>query len=83
VGLQLTSAPKGGVMVASVDPSGSAADSGVEKGDIILQIQQVPVSDPDQALRVLQTLSTEKHGFAVLLILRSGNQTWISVAIPG
>jgi serine protease Do len=35
VGLQLASAPQGGVMISSVDPSGSAADSGIEKGDVI------------------------------------------------
>jgi serine protease Do len=82
VGLGLTSAPKGGVMVASVDPSGSAADSGIEKGDIILKVQQEPVSDPDQALRALQTLSAEKLDYAVVLIKRNDDQTWIPIAIP-
>jgi serine protease Do len=83
VGLQFAPALHGGVMVASVDPSGSAADSGVEKGDIILQIQQEPVSDPEQAQHVLQTLSVEKHSYAALLILRNDNQTWIPIAISG
>lgn len=82
VGLQLTSAPQGGVMVASVDPSGSAADSGIEKGDIILEVQQDPVSDPGQALHVLQALSAEKLGYAVMLIKRNDDQIWIPIAIP-
>jgi serine protease Do len=82
VGLQLTSAPQGGVMVASVDPSGSAADSGIEKGGIILEVQQAPVSDPSQALHVLQALSAEKLGYAVVLIKRNDDQTWIPIAIP-
>jgi serine protease Do len=82
VGLQLASAPQGGVVIASVDPSGSAADSGVEKGDVILQVQEQPVSDPDQASRVLQALSAEKRGYAVVLIYRNDNQTWIPIAIP-
>jgi serine protease Do len=82
VGLQLVSAPQGGVTVASVDPSGSAADSGIEKGDIILQIQQQPVSDPDQALHFLQALSAEKRGYAVLLVLRNSDRTWFPIAIP-
>ena len=59
------------------------SDSGVEKGDIILQIQQEPVSDPEQAQHVLQTLSVEKHSYAALLILRNDNQTWIPIAISG
>ena len=82
VGLQLASAPQGGVTVASVDPSGSAADSGIEKGDIILQIQQQPVSDPDQAMHFLQALSAEKRGYAVLLVLRNSDRTWFPIAIP-
>jgi serine protease Do len=82
VGLQLASAPQGGVMISSVDPSGSAADSGIEKGDVILQIQQQPVSDPDQALHILRALSVEKRGYAIMLITRNGDQTWIPIAIP-
>jgi serine protease Do len=79
VGLQLASVPQGGVMVASVDPSGSTADSGIEKGDVILQIQQEPVSDPDQALHILQELSAEKRGYAIML---NDGRTWIPIAIP-
>jgi serine protease Do len=82
VGLQLASAPQGGVMVSSVDPSGSAADSGIEKGDVILQIQQEPISDPDRALHILRALSAQKRGYAIMLIIRNGNQTWIPIAIP-
>ena len=82
VGLQFASAPQGGVMISSVDPSGSAADSGIEKGDVILQIQQEPVSDPDQALHILRALSAEKRGYAIMLVTRNGDQTWIPIAIP-
>jgi serine protease Do len=82
LGLQLAPAPQGGVTVASVDPAGSAADSGIEKSDVILQIQQQPVSGPDQALHILQALSAEKHGYAALLVDRNNNQTWIPIAIP-
>lgn len=82
VGLQLASAPQGGVMISSVDPSGSAADSGIEKGDVILQIQQEPVSVPDQALHILRELSAEKRGYAIMLVTRNGDQTWIPIAIP-
>ena len=63
VGLQRASAPQGGVMISSVDPSGSAAGSGIEKGDVILQIQQEPVSDPDQALHILRGFcQCSRHG---------------------
>ena len=59
VGMQLVSAPQGGVTYASVDPSGSAADSGNrERRHHPPGIQQQPVSDPDQAMR----LSTGSFG---------------------
>jgi hypothetical protein len=48
----------------------------------ILQVQEQPVSDPDQASRVLQALSAEKLGYAVVLTYRNDNQTWIPIAIP-
>ena len=38
LGLELAAGPKGDVLVAAVDPSGSAADSDIRKGDIIVQI---------------------------------------------
>jgi serine protease Do len=82
LGLELAAGPRGGVLVASVDPTGSAASSGVQKGDIIVQIQARPVSDPGQALRMLKALSPDKHGYAAVLVERAGQRTWIPLAVP-
>jgi S1-C subfamily serine protease len=38
-------------MVASVDPAGTAADSGIQKDDIIVEVQQTSISEPDGAER--------------------------------
>ena len=46
------------VTVASVDPNGTAAASGIQKGDIIVEVQQTPVSAPDQALRIFSAPSS-------------------------
>ncbi|WP_428488190.1 trypsin-like peptidase domain-containing protein [Rhodopila sp.] len=81
-GLQLAPASKDGVLVSAVDPTGSAADSGIQKGDVILQVQQQPVSDPDQALRVLQATRTNKRAFTALLVERHKQRTWIAIAVP-
>jgi len=65
LGLELTSESHDGgpmmVTVASVDPTGTAADSGIRKGDIVLQVQQTPISDPAQALRILWVQSFTQH----------------------
>ena len=62
--------------------AGTASDSGIQKGDVILQIQQEVVTDPSQALRLLQVQTALKREFASVLVLRDGKSTWIPVAVP-
>ena len=68
--------------VASVDPAGSAADSGIKQGDIILEVQQTPVSEPDQALRVFWARSSLQYRFAAVLVERRTKLIWLSLAVP-
>jgi serine protease Do len=71
-----------GVMVASVDPTGTAADSGIQKGDIIVEIQQTPVSDPQEASRLFETHAAQRHHFAAVLVQRDKKLSWMPLAIP-
>jgi serine protease Do len=85
LGLELASESRDGrsvVTVASVDPMGTAADSGVQKGDVILQVQQTPVSDPAQALRLLQEHLSAQHAYATVLVQRDKERTWYPIAMP-
>jgi serine protease Do len=86
LGLELASAQgeKGEpvVTVASVDPMGTAADSGIQKGDIIREIQQTPVSEPDQALRLFLVQSSLRHHFAAVLVERDKKISWMPLAVP-
>jgi serine protease Do len=70
------------VTVASVDPTGTAADSGIQKGDIIVEVQQTPVSEADQALRIFWVQSSLKHRFAAVLVDHNKKVSWMSLAIP-
>jgi len=70
------------VTVTSVDPIGTAADSGIQKGDIIVEIQQTPVSDPEQALHLFSTQAAERHHFAAVLVERDKKLSWMPIAIP-
>ncbi|MGA3003812.1 MAG: trypsin-like peptidase domain-containing protein [Acetobacteraceae bacterium] len=70
------------VTVASVDANGTAAASGIQKGDVIVQVQQTPVSEPDEALRILWAQSLQKHSFAAVLVVHDKQLLWISIAIP-
>lgn len=86
LGLELTSGQgdKGEriVTVASVDATGTAADSGIQKGDTIVEVQQTPVSEPDQALRIFSAQSSLKHRFVAVLVDRGKKLGWMSLAIP-
>jgi serine protease Do len=83
LGLELAAATSDGVMVATVDPLGTAADSGLQKGDIILQVQQQPVSSPEQAKSILDAMTTKMHAsYAALLVQRDDKRTWIAIAVP-
>jgi serine protease Do len=86
LGLELAStrSDKGdpAVAVTAVDPMGTAADSGIQKGDIILEIQQTPVSDPDQALRLFWVQSSMRHHFAAVLVERDKKLSWMPLAVP-
>jgi S1-C subfamily serine protease len=68
--------------VASIDPAGTAADSGIQKGDIIVEVQQTRVSDPGSALRMFSAQSLLKHHFAAVLVRHDNKLSWMSLAIP-
>ncbi len=70
------------VKVASVDPNGTAAASGIQQGDVIVEVQQIPVSQPDQALSLLRARSSLKHHFAALLVLHDKKRLWMALAVP-
>ena len=86
LGLQLASAPPDksspAVTVASVDPMGTAADSGIHKGDVIIEVQQTPITAPDQAMRLFAEQSTKHHHFAAVLVERDKKLSWMPLAIP-
>ena len=70
------------VTVASVEPTGTAADSGIQKGNTIIEVQQTPVSEPGQALRIFWVQSLMKHRFAAVLVEHDKKLYWMSLAVP-
>jgi serine protease Do len=70
----------GGVLVAEVVPDGAAARSGIQRGDVILEVAQDAVTKPEQ---VTAAISKAQPGDVVLLRVKRGNQaTFIPVKIP-
>lgn len=61
-----------GVVIARVNPSSSAAQEGLQRGDVITSINQVPVATPQQAANVVA--EARKAGRdTVLLFVQRGN----------
>src|ERR1700722_12148326 len=70
------------VTVAAVTPTGTAAASGIQKGDVIAKVQQTPVTEPDQALRILRVRTSTNHHFAAVLVARDDKRFWLAIAVP-
>jgi serine protease Do len=81
LGLDLVSGQHGGVMVAAVDPAGSAASSGIQKGDIILRVRGESVSNPDQALRALRAEMPGANDYVAVLLKRNNEPLWLPVPL--
>jgi serine protease Do len=80
-GLRFAQHP-GGVLLTALDPAGSAADSGLKQGDVILRIQGEPVATPDQVSNLLRAKIEAKQAYTAFLIERDNEQTWLPVALP-
>lgn len=59
-----------GVLVSRVDPDGPAAEAGVKSGDIILEVNRVSVSSPEEVGEVIRSSAGE-----VLLLVLRGDHT--------
>jgi serine protease Do len=81
--LGLSLAPAGsepGVVVAEVDPSGPAADSGLRAGDVILEVAGRTVDTPDQVSKALGDARAEGKR-SILLRVKNDRGTRF-VAVP-
>ena len=65
-----------GVVVSSVDPSSVAADSGLNRGDVIQEVNHKPVSSVRQ---FKQAVSASKSGPVLLLVNRGGRTLYLAI----
>jgi serine protease Do len=69
-----------GVLVQEVSPDGQAAEAGIRVGDIILEVNRVPVSSPEQF--VAEVSKVKSGDSALLLLLRQRNYFYVVVRKP-
>ncbi len=70
------------VTVASIDPAGTAAYSGLQQGDVIVEVQQTPVSEPAAALKLIHAPAPKQLHFVAVLVEHDKKRTWMPVAVP-
>jgi serine protease Do len=69
-----------GVVIAQVQPDSPAATAGLQPGDVLEMVGNVPVSNPQQAVKALRD-GTKAQGAAVALrVLRDGHQAFIALS---
>lgn len=66
-----------GVLVSAVEQGSPAFRSGVQRGDVILQVNRRPVSTPTEASRLLSQVPDGSTAF--FLLLRNGQETFVTV----
>ena len=66
-----------GVLVTGVEQGSPAFRAGLQRGDVILQVNRRPVSNPSEASRLLGQVPDGSTAF--LLILRNGQETFVTI----
>ena len=69
-----------GVVITHVDSGSAADDEGLSEGDILVAIDQKPVSTPEEAAQQLKEIATSKKS-ALLLLNRHGVTQYVGVSL--
>lgn len=73
-----------GVIVTAVDPNGDAADQGIQRGDLIVSINNQAVTSPGQVVAAIDAARKAGRSSVLLLIKRSTNpEIYVGVGISG
>jgi serine protease Do len=72
-----------GVVVAGVDSDSPAAEKNIQPGEVILEINQEPVSEPADIAKKMKALKDAGKKLALLLIASpEGEERFVALAIP-
>jgi serine protease Do len=68
---------RGGALVAAVEPGGAAARAGVQRGDVILEVNRRKISGASDATRQLRAASDSS--IALMLVWREGQRVFLTL----
>lgn len=82
LGLAVETAPEGhGLIVREVDPDGKAAEKGIRRGDIIVEVGGVDVDDPETLAAVLARKAKSGDDTILLLVRSRDHQRFVALPL--
>ncbi len=70
-----------GVVITEVDAAGSAAEKGLQPGDVIVEVDQEEVSSPAEVADRVKNAKDEGYRVVTLLVFRQGDFQWVAVRL--
>jgi serine protease Do len=70
-----------GVVVSAIDRGSAGASLGLSRGDVLVSINQRPVSSPEEAAQQLQDIARSPKKTALLLLNRQGVTQYVGVEL--
>ena len=70
-----------GVLITEVDPEGSAAKKGLAPGDLIIEIDQETVTNPEEVGERVEKAREDGRRVVTLLVSRQGEHRWVAVRL--
>ena len=71
-----------GVIITAVDPNANAADQGLQRGDLIMSVNNQAVANPAQVVAAVDTARKAGRSSVLLLVKRgTGPEAFIGVNI--
>ena len=70
-----------GVVITGIDRGSPAESFGLARGDVLVSINQEPVSDPDEAAQKLRKIANSPQKNALLLLNRNGTSRYVGVTL--
>ena len=72
-----------GVVVTDVAPDGAAAGRGLKPGDVIVEVQQEPVSNPSDVQERMDRFRKQNRKTVLMLIQSGDGLRWVPVPLAG
>jgi len=70
-----------GVVITEVDENGAAAEKDLRPGDVIVEVDQEPVSEPGDVSEKVNQARENGYRVVTLLVYREGDYQWIALRI--